>query len=158
EVDEPSLRVAFAVEVHSHGVIRQLRRPQHVHLLLPDGQRLEGEVMRPLLRAYPLPPLPQAEGTRKLGHRRNALAGVAVDFLLPYAPKQGDVVLLSRLLAAPLTELAHLTMFVEKKPRRRGEVRQVLQPAQGLLGLPVVGIQLDPRRLAFRAVPDDPVS
>ena len=86
EVDEPPLWVALAVEIQADGCFRETGGPENVDLLLPQGQRLEGEVMRPLLGLDPLAPFPHAEGAGQLGDRGDALAGIVADLLLPHTP------------------------------------------------------------------------
>ena len=92
----------------------------------------------------------------QLGHGEDALPGVALDLLLAHAPQQADVVLLHRLVVAPLAELADLAVVVQDQPRRRLGLGHLLHFPKEAFGLPQIRVETDLRRLAFLAVPDDP--
>ena len=92
----------------------------------------------------------------ELGDGEDALPGVALDLLLAHAPQQADVVLLHRLVVAPLAELADLAVVVQDQPRRRLGTDHLLHFPKEAFGLPQVSVQTYLGRLAFLAVPDDP--
>src|SRR5262249_18382886 len=88
----------------------------------------------------PFPPSPGSEGVCQLGHRKDAFPGVALNPLLSHPPQQGYIVLLHRLLVAPLAELTHPAVVVEMEPCRQSRSCHVLQPSQDFLGLLVIWI------------------
>src|SRR5262249_39629199 len=62
------------VEIDGDRAGRQEGRLQYVSLLVPDGRRLEGEVMRLPQALCPLASLAETKGARELGDRENALS------------------------------------------------------------------------------------
>src|SRR4051794_22989276 len=76
---------------------------------------MEVTVGRSLL-TFPFPPRSECVG--ELRQREDAFSAEALDLLFPDAAEQAEAILLHRLLAAALPELADLTVAVEHQPRR----------------------------------------
>jgi hypothetical protein len=118
EVDEAVVGHPLKVQEDLHGAVRQFRRAEDVDALVADRQGLEGmvAVVRRPHRTLALAAGPECVG--QLCQRENALAGVPLDLLLAQPPQQAQVVLLDRLLLAPLAKLADGAVIVEDQPGR----------------------------------------
>jgi len=92
----------------------------------------------------------------ELRDREDAPSGVASDLLLAHPPKEADIVLLHRLVVAPLAELADLAVVVQDQFRWRLGIDHLLDFPKQTFGLPQITVQAHLRRCTLPAVPDDP--